>query len=193
MVGLEFLAVFVRDDMPSLSPLFILAVLRGLEVLLLVVCGPKSSPVPLARIMRETLVLASFLIAAGTLVLFLWKAIVGWPLIETVRDMPRLSGFALLTFYLTACVLSPIAEEFVFRRLIYRSGRAYWNALVCTAMVSLLFGLLHQHFNAQFLVPFLGSVIFCLAYEKIKSIITPILLHMIGNMTIYLASLPALT
>ncbi|MBW2016425.1 MAG: CPBP family intramembrane metalloprotease [Deltaproteobacteria bacterium] len=96
---------------------------------------------------------------------------------------------AFSAFFLTACLLSPTAEELFFRGLIYRRLRAHLGIGISMAAVTLLFIGLHFIFSRQIIIPLLGSLVFCLGYEVHKSIFTPLFLHIFGNLLIYLSPL----
>jgi len=89
--------------------------------------------------------------------------------------------------YLFAKAIDPVAEELVFRGLIYRSLRLRLSALSAMGAVSFGFAALHLPFGGQFLVPFMGSLVFCAGYEVKKTILAPILLHVFGNLVIFLS------
>ncbi len=163
---------------PFLPPTYALALLRGLDVLILAVWGPwPLSKKYLQDSLKESALFALFLGCCGAIFLVLWRNFSGQPLFEgTRRDA---------AFLVTACLLAPIAEELVFRGILYRVAREWWNIAVCTMFISLIFAAVHFAFHQYPLLPFLGSVIFCLAYEKTKSILSPILVHITGNFIIY--------
>jgi hypothetical protein len=88
-------------------------------------------------------------------------------------------------FFINACLISPVVEEVFFRGILYRGLRQLLDVWVSILIISLLFSLIHLHFSGQALVPFLGSLIFCVGYEKNKAISTPVLLHIGGNILIF--------
>ncbi len=49
------------------------------------------------------------------------------------------------------------------------------------------FASIHILFSNAVLFPLLGSVVFCVGYEVTKTILTPILLHISGNLIIYMS------
>ena len=160
--------------------------LRLADVLVLWTWGPWSfdRTICMERV-KDSLLFTAFLVSAGIVFLLIWKGLLGWPSPILGAKASLSGGSKLIAFYASSCLISPIAEELFFRGIIYRIMREKWNACVCIGIVSVLFASIHYYFNGQALVPFLGSLIFCLGYEKTKSILTPALLHITGNLIIY--------
>jgi membrane protease YdiL (CAAX protease family) len=100
---------------------------------------------------------------------------------ETFKDHLRGAVFkeSGLLFYLAVVVSVPIIEEIWFRGLLYTPMRreiGRWPAIV---FLSLIFAAAH---GVDWPVnQFLGGLIFAWAYEKRRSLVAPILLHMAGN------------
>ena len=169
------------------DPLIILAVTRSLEAILLLVLGPWSFRGPRARqAWAGSVLLAMALPALGMGVLLVWVHGLHLPIFGLPRSpSPPEPGWPLFLF--TAAIASPLTEELVFRGLLYRSLRTRFSSLFATGMVSTGFALLHLPFGGQFLVPLAGSIVFCVGYEKEKTILAPILLHVSGNLVIFLS------
>lgn len=89
-------------------------------------------------------------------------------------------------------IVSPIAEEIVFRGIVYnRMHRQYgkWIAIIGSA---LLFGLYHGNI-VQTLYGFMLGVLIVVLYEKYGSFIVPVILHSAANIFVYVAtSVPVL-
>lgn len=160
--------------------------LRLADVLVLWTWGPWSFDRTLrTQRVKDSVVITAFVVSAGIAFIFIWKGVLGWPSPILGAKASLSGGSKVIAFYATSCLISPIAEELFFRGFFYRVMREKWNAWVCMGIVSVLFASVHYYFNGQALVPFLGSLIFCLGYENTKSILTPALLHMTGNLIIY--------
>jgi membrane protease YdiL (CAAX protease family) len=77
--------------------------------------------------------------------------------------------------------LAPVAEEVFFRGLLYNALRSRLTIPVAAGLQALLFAVVHQE------IPFLAFSIFVIGfaaailYEKTKSLVTPILLHVTWN------------
>ncbi len=91
------------------------------------------------------------------------------------------AGAAPMGLLITAGV-SPVTEELFFRGLVYRRIRTRLGPAAAAGLVSGGFAGLHAVFGGPFLLPLAGSLVFCAGYEKDKHILTPILLHISGNL-----------
>jgi hypothetical protein len=182
VAALETAAILLNHVKPWLSPIYILSLTRALDILFLLIWGsyPFSKKYIQAGL-KESIFLAALLGFTGVISLIFLKGLFGISLFEGVRREA--------IFLLTSCFLAPVAEELVFRGILYRLARERWPAWVCTIPVSILFAALHWTFHQSSLLPFCGSVIFCLIYEKTKSILSPILVHITGNLIIYVLPL----
>lgn len=84
-------------------------------------------------------------------------------------------------------IISPIAEEIVFRGIVYnRMRRQYplWMALIGS---SLLFGLYHGNV-VQAVYGFLLGLLISVLYEKYGSFLVPVLLHGTANIAVYVVT-----
>lgn len=130
-------------------------------------------------------VLAS--IAAG--VIYLVGAGLLWVGMNVVADDPGGTFKAWLRgaifkddsmLYILGVVLAfPVLEEIWFRGLMYAPMRKEWGKWAAMIVLSLLFAFAHSN-----LIPinqFIGGLIFVWAYEKRRTLVAPILLHMLGN------------
>ena len=74
----------------------------------------------------------------------------------------------------------PIAEELVFRHVLYRFLAGHmpdWSAILVS---SVMFGVLHGHMGSALPLTVLG-VALCLAYRYTGRLITPIVMHALFN------------
>lgn len=79
-------------------------------------------------------------------------------------------------------ILVPVAEELVFRGLIYRRLRRYSKILPAILISAFLFGIYHGNV-VQFIYAFFAGIGLAFVYEKKKSIFAPIILHVVMNIT----------
>ncbi len=170
-----------------LDPTLLLGIARTVEAALLLSLGPWSlRSLSDRKAVTRSLVLASCLSAAGMAALLVWTRALHLP----VYGLPR-PGFSPAAgwgiFLFTASLASPVAEELVFRGLIYRSLRIRLSAPIAAGAVSGGFALLHVVFGGSLLVPFVGSLVFCAGYEKEKTLWAPVLLHVLGNAILFLS------
>ena len=171
----------------AVDPVLVLGVGRSVEGAFLLLLGPWTFKGPSRKAAaKRSLALALVVAACGIACLWVWKHVIPFPPpgLPTQWSRPA-AGWG--PFLFTACMASPLVEELVFRGLLYRNMRQRWSFPACTAAISLAFAGLHLLFGSPFFVPFLGSLLFCAAYEKEKIILAPLLLHMLGNGIIFLS------
>lgn len=84
-------------------------------------------------------------------------------------------------------ILSPIAEEFLFRGLIYRRFQEFTPLLSSMLWASLTFAFMHGNL-VQGIYAFVIGFIFCYVYERYGSIAAPIVMHMASNLVSVVAS-----
>ena len=87
--------------------------------------------------------------------------------------------------FMVICV-APVAEEFFFRGFFYRALRSRYSVLVAALIGGGVFGVIHWDFSgadALLLVPPLAALgfVFCLVYERTRSIYPVIGLHALNN------------
>lgn len=89
------------------------------------------------------------------------------------------SGFLFLT-----CVLTPVAEELFYKRLLYAGVRQEMPALKAIILCSLLFALIHP--RTTVLLVFTGNLLTYYMYEKHKRLFANIVLHSLMNFFVIL-------
>lgn len=93
-------------------------------------------------------------------------------------------GRGLLLFLLTGAVASPFVEELFFRGLLYGFFRR-WGVLAGVILTTVVFAGAHLPGASLPVTQVIGGVVFCLAYEKEKSLLTPYVIHALGNAAIF--------
>ena len=88
----------------------------------------------------------------------------------------NLSANYVLEKILTACILAPLAEEFLYRGFLYPAVKKYTQPFVAAVVVSGLFAVAHG-FAAGLLPLFVMGLLLILAYELTGAILVPILIH----------------
>lgn len=78
-------------------------------------------------------------------------------------------------------VLTPIAEEIVFRGAVFGFLRGKYSFFFSAVLSSILFGLIHG-VGLYTLSTFIMGMFFCLAYEKTNSLLSCVLIHMVNNL-----------
>ncbi|MDA0814721.1 MAG: type II CAAX endopeptidase family protein [Verrucomicrobia bacterium] len=93
----------------------------------------------------------------------------------------REGGMALkFSIFLTAVVMAPIAEEILFRGLMYASVKRYTERYFAAVFSALAFGLIHANLGSFVPLVVLG-MFFALAYEITGCLAVPILMHAFFN------------
>jgi len=79
-------------------------------------------------------------------------------------------------------LIAPISEEFIFRGVILNKGKKVIPFMYANILQALLFGIMH--FNiVQGIYAFVLGLVIGIVYEKRQSILVPIVLHMIFNLS----------
>lgn len=90
-------------------------------------------------------------------------------------------GQPLALVFLTRVIAAPIAEEMVFRFMIYRRARKYFGIPLAVVVSAVLFGIYHANV-IQFVYAVGFTVLLILLYEKSGNILAPILAHAGANL-----------
>lgn len=190
IISLEISVILLQHAWKLPQPIYLLLLLRCVDTALLMACGTwtvwRSG---FKAEFRNSILIAALLGAAGIAFLILWKGLFGASLFEGMNKGLPLAVFPLTAFLVASCLLGPVVEELVFRGILYRLFRDTCHPWISAVFVSILFASLHTFFGKDPFVPFIGSLLFCLVYEMTKTILTPVLVHMTGNLIIYLVPL----
>jgi membrane protease YdiL (CAAX protease family) len=94
--------------------------------------------------------------------------------------------------FMIICI-APVAEEFFFRGFFYGALRTRFSVAVAAAIGGLVFGLIHfqgDGADGLLIVPPLAvlGVVFCLVYERTRSLYPSIALHALNNSIAYAAT-----
>ena len=85
-------------------------------------------------------------------------------------------------------ILTPIVEEVLFRGLVYKRLKIYYEASIAAYISAIIFGI--AHFNLiQGLYAFVMGIIFAFVYEKYKSIFAPVIVHLAANIVAVISGL----
>ena len=90
-------------------------------------------------------------------------------------------------FFIVGGVVAPVAEEIVFRGIIFGYLRR-WGLPAAVLVSTALFAALHL--PAIPVTQVVGGMVFAIAYHLSGSLMTPILIHTLGNLAIFSLSLP---
>jgi membrane protease YdiL (CAAX protease family) len=84
-------------------------------------------------------------------------------------------------YFAVGGVIAPVAEELFFRGILYGFLRR-WGVAAAIVLSTTLFGLAHPGVSP---VQLIGGVVFAWAYEQEKSLMTPMVIHCLGNLAIF--------
>lgn len=91
-----------------------------------------------------------------------------------------IEGGGFLIQLLTAGIVAPIVEELIFRGLVYRRTKKMTGTIAAAILSAALFGVFHGNW-VQAPYAFIIGIMAVFVYEKFKSIVAPIMLHMSAN------------
>jgi len=86
--------------------------------------------------------------------------------------------------FLVGGLIAPVAEEIYFRGLMYGYCRR-WGFGPALLLSTLVFTFLHGNNPGAPIPQLVGGLVFATAYEVEKSLLTPILIHILGNIAIF--------
>lgn len=86
---------------------------------------------------------------------------------------------------LTIVFVTPFMEELFFRGLIYNRIKGYNDYIMAAFFSSILFGLYHMNL-VQGIYAFVMGIVLCLVYQRHKSILAPVLMHIAANGTAFI-------
>jgi membrane protease YdiL (CAAX protease family) len=93
---------------------------------------------------------------------------------------------ALMLLFVVGGFVAPVAEEIFFRGLLYGFFRR-WGTLPAVILSTAFFALAHS-LRSLPLTQIVGGLLFALAYEVEGSLLVPITIHVLGNLTIFALS-----
>ena len=101
----------------------------------------------------------------------------------------------MVLFYIIGGLIAPVAEEIFFRGVIYGYAKEVlckkinkWSIPAALIISTYLFVMAHQASSGIPLPQLVGGIVFCVSYEVEKSLITPIVIHSLGNLTLFTIS-----
>lgn len=111
-----------------------------------------------------------------------WHLFGGDPMALVRTPLPQ-EGWPLMVFLLVGGLAGPVAEEVFFRGMIFGYFRR-WGLAPALALSTLTFVLAHFKVGLP-LNQLVGGIVFGLAYESTGSLMTPITIHVLGNLAIF--------
>lgn len=102
-------------------------------------------------------------------------------MLESYTDTQQIiEGGGFLIQLLIAGIVAPIVEELIFRGLVYRRTKKMTGTIAAAILSAALFGVFHGNW-VQAPYAFIIGIVAVFVYEKFKSIVAPIMLHMSAN------------
>jgi membrane protease YdiL (CAAX protease family) len=130
---------------------------------------------------------AGFAVAAG--LLFMGLIAAGQDPFTLVRSPLPQGAHQQMLFFTVGGIVAPVAEEIVFRGLIFGYLRR-WGIPAAVVISTTLFAALHL--PAVPITQVVGGLVFAVAYHTGGSLMAPIVIHVLGNLAIFTLSLPGL-
>jgi membrane protease YdiL (CAAX protease family) len=88
-------------------------------------------------------------------------------------------------FLFTAIILGPITEELFFRGFLYSFLRP--SGILSAVIISTgMFALSHYSGNGFPFIQVIGGLLFAVSFEYTRNLVTPMTIHLLGNLFIYL-------
>lgn len=129
---------------------------------------------------------AGFAAVAGLLSLCLFM--VGLNPLRLIRSPLPTDPSQRMLFFLVGGIVAPVTEEIVFRGLVFGYLRR-WGVVLAIFLSTAMFAAIHLG-PAIPVTQIIGGAVFAIAYQRTNSLVTPIVIHMSGNLAIFALSLP---
>lgn len=113
----------------------------------------------------------------------LLATMIGWPWTNLIKTSLPQTPLGLGLFFAAGGIVSPISEELVFRGVVYGFFRR-WGVGFALLVSTLLFVAAHG-LKIAWVVPLVGGIVFAISYEWSRSLATPVMIHVAGNLTIF--------
>ncbi|MBC2715537.1 MAG: CPBP family intramembrane metalloprotease [Desulfobacteraceae bacterium] len=114
---------------------------------------------------------------------------------KLLRVVLPASKLDIVLFYIIGGLMAPLAEEIFFRGVIYGYIKKLlykkinkWSIPAALIISTYLFVMAHQGSSGIPLLQLVGGIVFCVSYEIEKSLLTPILIHSLGNLALFTIS-----
>ena len=107
----------------------------------------------------------------------------GWPWANLIKTSLPQTPLGLGLLFAVGGIVSPIAEELVFRGVVYGFFRR-WGVGIALLVSTLLFVVAHGS-GVFWAVPLVGGIVFAVSYEWSRSLVTPVMIHVAGNLAIF--------
>ncbi len=133
---------------------------------------------------RGVLWSAGFAIIALTLYAVL--TVIGIQPLKFIKGSIPAEG--LVSFLIVGIVIGPIAEELIFRGVVFGYVRQ-WGAFAAVVVSTVLFTMAHAATGGLGLTQIVGAIVFAVAYELEGNLMVPVTIHVLGNSAIFALSI----
>lgn len=133
---------------------------------------------------RKGIAFGGFCFVAGAALNILWSGVLSWLRINEYfsnQTQEALLAAQVLVQIIGLGILAPIAEELIFRALIYQRMKRLMPLGAAMVLSSLLFAVYHGNM-IQIIFAFPMSLVLVWVYERGKGFIFPVLFHMGANL-----------
>ena len=189
---IEGTAIFL-DQVLYIRPLLIVGIERLLEIIMIiwVVMAREGgmfsiglSPSTIIKGINKGL-LWSFIFGAATGLVFLTLHFTGINPLTLIHSRLPENNKDLFLFLLVSCAIGPAAEELFFRGILYGFFRR-WGIAAALIFSTIIFILAHNNIRSIPVTQAAGGIIFAISYEVEKSLMVPIVIHILGNAAIFI-------
>ena len=94
-------------------------------------------------------------------------------------DIPIRFDFSLIPLFIAIVIVAPLAEEFIFRGVLFQRWSFKWGSTFGFVASSVVFGLVHADYFITERIA--GGAIYAMAYCKTQTLFIPIVLHAANN------------
>ena len=109
--------------------------------------------------------------------------VVQQPLVQLFRDVAHHDNYgAVAMIFAAGVIVAPMCEEFLFRGFFYGVGKRFLGPLPAGFLSSMLFAAFHLNLGSLASL-FVLAACFILAYERTGSLLVPICMHALFNLT----------
>lgn len=180
----------------KISPMVVTGVVRLIETVLIIIIvlvwgqGLPSIGLALSKMAKGLIKGLVWSASFGIITIFVFIAmfLVDINPLALIHTRLPAQSREIVFFFIVAGIIGPVAEEILFRGIIYGFFRR-WGVLTALIMSSVIFVLAHSTLSGIPVPQIVGGIVFAIAYEKEGSLMVPITIHILGNMAIFTLSL----
>lgn len=94
--------------------------------------------------------------------------------------------FQFIFSFLSYVIVAPIIEEIIHRGMVFNYLKRIFKVKNAIIISSFLFAIIHFQFSGEGIIKLIYGLVFCISYQKTKSLITPITFHILINLISHL-------